>query len=221
MATGGKLHGILALTFFVGAASAEVPRAPLAPCMRGIVSLAQNGWEPVERVGLLGKERDAFHREMDERYGAGNWELRQVHRGKILTKAEALQLYEDSYVAFFEKNPTILEDLLHRAKDVYDTAPSNVESGTDYGKQETASTHLQDIAVRRAVQRLGRRFEGKALLQMRGPGTPLYHLTPGFIPFVDPEAIVTAPRLYTADWIHPLSAEDFWQNNKLLVVRRP
>src|SRR6478736_6789154 len=93
---------------------------------------------------LVGKKREEFHAELDKKYGKGNWELRHVYRGRLLTPDEAIAFYEDSYVRYFQKNPAVLDDLVKRARDVYDTAPTNVQSGTDYRKQETASAHLQD-----------------------------------------------------------------------------
>lgn len=65
-----------------------------------------------------------------------------------LSRDEALQLYEKSYETFFINNPSITHRLVHEAREIYGTAPSNVESGIDYHKQEDPRSHLQDIAIR-------------------------------------------------------------------------
>jgi nicotinate-nucleotide adenylyltransferase len=104
------------------------------------------------------------------------------------------------------------------ASDVYDIQPSNVESGLDYHKQECTATHLQDIAVRRVLVRLGRSFKGDHLVQIRGHESEGYRLNPGKVPFHEPESIIE-PTFAPGRWWDAHSVEDFWQSNKVLEVR--
>jgi hypothetical protein len=102
----------------------------------------------IERVGYLGSKRGEFVERMDNIYGVDGWTIGYVLDGKALSRDEALQLYEKSYETFLKNNPSITHRLVHEAREIYDTAPSNVESGLDYHKQEDSRSHLQDIAIR-------------------------------------------------------------------------
>jgi hypothetical protein len=109
--------------------------------------------------------------------------------------------------------------LIREAKDIYDTAPSNVESGLDYHKQEDARSHLQDIAIRRALKNMGLSFQGEKLMQVRDVGSDFPELSPGKVPFVLPKSSILKMRPYIAEWVEKGSVEDFWQNNKFVFAR--
>lgn len=166
------------------------------------------GWETVARPGQFGKERDARHREYDARYGVGRWRL-VWHGGEVTA------LYEDAYFAYLSERSDLLERLLADARDVYDDAESNVDSGLDYTRQETAQTHLQDIAIRRCLVRLGRTFRGQDLVQIRSSSShPVgAALSPTNVPFHRPELILQPA---VPGWWTPGSVEDFYQSNKVL-----
>lgn len=174
---------------------------------------------PVQRVTYLGGKREQFVARMDKLLGDGNWTIGYVAGGKMLSRDEALNLYEHSYVEYFKKNPEFTQRLVREARDVYDTNPSNVESGLDWHKQEDSHSHLQDIAVRRALKALGLSFHGDKLLQIRGQDSDLPELNPGRVPFIAPELIDTC-REFHAQWVQAGSVEDFWQNNKFVFVSR-
>ena len=125
-------------------------------------------WIPVFRPGSLGRNRDAKLLAWNQLFDKGRWRLAYRWADRTLVYHDALQLYEDAYMAHLQSNPNLVEWICATASDVYDNAESNVESGLDYRIQETGATHLQDIAVRRCLMRLGRWFRGRKLLEIRG-----------------------------------------------------
>lgn len=179
-----------------------------------------SSWIVKGPAGYAGARRDALVRANDKAFGPGQWAIAYQWGERVVDRAFALGLYEDAYVEHLRATPGDLEWLLETASNVYDTAESNVASGLDYAVQETAATHLQDIAVRRAVARLGRTFGGTRLVQIRGHESEGYRLNPGRVPFHHPDKIRrddAAPPL-PGDWCLPDSIEAFWQLNKVLVV---
>lgn len=172
----------------------------------------------VARVGYLGGKREQFVQRMNKLYGEGNWTIGYMAEGKALDREQALELYQKSYEAFFRANPEYTQRMLREARDVYDTNVSNVASGLNWHAQEDSRSHLQDIAVRRAVKELGLSFHGDKLLQIRGLDSDLPELNPGRVPFISQELILTPPE-FIADWLQKGSVEDFWQNNKFLFVK--
>jgi hypothetical protein len=122
-----------------------------------------------------------------------------------------------AYVEFLQRDPDLLAWLCRTARDVYTLAPSNVRSGLDYTMQERKWEHIFDIALRNALVKLGRRFEGERLLHISsrsGEGLPLHA---GRVPFHRPEWILQ-PGLQ--HWWQPDSIACFWQSNKVLQVRQ-
>ena len=108
---------------------------------------------------------------------------------------------------------------------MWDTCESNINSRFDYSIQETPNNHIHDIAIRRAVMRLGYWFTGtkKELLHVRGDYNPL---SPHSIPFHIPETILSGVDIKDYPnkgcWWNNLgvmnSIEAFYQYNKVLVV---
>lgn len=185
----------------------------------------QNGsWATVIRQpGYFGKHREARHAEFDQKYGAGQWRIAWEIAGytdsQALNFAGLCQLYEESYMMLFRQQPEVLAELVGAACNVYDDDPSNVASGFDYHAQETGRTHVQDIAIRCSVLRLGEHFRGTELLRIRdrlGDHPLSMTLSPGRVPFVYSERITT-PHL-TGWWLEG-SVEDFYQSNKVVQVR--
>ncbi len=176
-------------------------------------------WKDLGRVGQLGSTRDEKYSEWNFKYKKGNWRLVWKIGDKIIDFLGACALYEESYYRFLKKNQKILETLLNEASDIYDDMPSNIHSGMDYTIQETGRNHIQDIAIRNAVKRLGRRFVGKELLQIRDHKAPhplSIILSPGQVPFYDPELILK-PEL--TGWWKQGSVESFYQSNRFLQVK--
>ena len=177
-------------------------------------------WENVGRPGFLGKHRDEKYQEWDKLYGKGEWRIVWLWGTSYVTFEGVCSLYEDAYVAFLGKNRSVLTNLTTVASNVYDDSPTNVSSGTDYKKQETGRTHIQDIAIRRALRRLNTSFKGNQLIQIRQEkGThPLsMTLSPGKVSFNKPDKIV---KPWLEGWWDPGTVECFYQSNRILQVRR-
>lgn len=180
-------------------------------------SLFGEGMIAIARVGQIGRAKDAFVGGMNRLFGEGNWAIGYTFENTVIDREEALQLYEDSYVKFFISNGDLLQRLTREARDVYDNSKSDVVSGLDWHKQEGKSTHLQDIAIRRALKRLGEEFRGQKLVKVKSDGH-FPELSPGRVPFVHPHA-VNGNAVVEKKWIEPNSVEDFWQNNKVMLVK--
>lgn len=179
-------------------------------------------WKTVERPGYLSRKRDEMHVLWDETYGSGNWRLAYQWGDQIIDRAFAISLYEDGYYEYFKNTPEELNWLITTASEVYDTAPSNVEAGFSYEVQETPNNHIHDVAIRRAVARLGVWFQGDHLIHVRGEGSEGERINPGNVPFHLPEMIANEPiQDYgnKGQWWQDNSIEDFYQKNKLLQVK--
>lgn len=176
-------------------------------------------WITIERPRYLGGRRDEKYREWEERYGKGNWRLVWKVGETFVDLLGVCALYEDAYFEFLRNNPEILNRLIAEASNVYDDEPSNILSGFDYTKQETIRTHIQDIAIRRALIRMGCWFQGKAPIRIRQEkGThPLsITLSPGRVPFHRPD-LIEKPELER--WWYPGTVESFYQSNRFLQVK--
>ena len=177
-------------------------------------------WETISRSGYLGSKRDEKRKECDEKYGKGNWRVVWKVRDVYVGEQGAYALYEDAYFEFLRKNPEVLMRLVSEASEVYDDSPFNVNCGLDYAVQETNRTHLQDIAIRRSLIRLGTWFRGGRLIQIRdkvGVHPLSMTLSPGKVPFHKPE-LIEKPEI--EGWWEKSSVESFYQSNKLLQKRR-
>lgn len=176
------------------------------------------GWLSVGRPGYAGLSGKDKAEKRDKLFGPENWRVVHLYKGRALLRPQALQLYEESYYKFFLANPEVLDWLCATASEVYDIEPSNIDAGEDYFKQDSSAVHLQDIAVRRCLRRLGRRFEGGHPVQIRGRDSDGYCLNPGMVPFHDPSEVLE-PSLARGKWWKKNSIEDFWQSNKVLQVK--
>lgn len=222
----------------------DSPRVLTEAALKGLVFGGQ--WRNVERPGYFGRRRDMKIRTFDEVYGKGNWRLAWVwvpdnqisnlfegsadlykgyDEGAIPQAAWAFDFvnackmfYEDSYVKWLSRHPADLEFACSYGECI-DNAPTNVNSGMDYAIQESYSTHIQDIAMRNALHRLGRKFEGPAdkILVIRSKDTDGYRFGPGNIAFRDPDKITQPSKC--PDWSNKGTVEDFWQSNKWLQAR--
>lgn len=106
------------------------------------------GMIAIARMGQIGRAKDKFIAGMNRLFGEGNWTIGYSYGNSMISRDSALQLYEDSYVKFFQENREVLNKLVKEASDVYDTYKTEVSSGTDWYNQTERSTHLQDIAIR-------------------------------------------------------------------------
>ena len=188
----------------------------------------ETGWETKERPGYLGQDRDKIQNGWDDRFGKGRWRIAWQWGNQTISRHEALQVYEDGYYEFLKTSHENLDWLIQTASDVYDTAPSNVDAGFSYDMQETGNNHIHDIAIRRAVFRLGRAFSGSHLVHVR-PEKEGERLGPHLIPFHLPHMIFRGKIKYKGEdrdfsknppwWIKmgiKDSVEEFYQQNKVL-----
>lgn len=176
-------------------------------------------WQNAQRPGYLGKHRDDRYQEWTRRFGEWNWRLVWQIGDNYFEVEAAIALYEDAYFRFLDDNQAVLEQLVGEAGDVYDDSVTNVECGLSYFPQETNRTHLQDVAIRRSLVRLGRWFQGSNLIQIRdhqGSHSLSLTLSPGRVPFHRPDLII-GPEL--EGWWQPGSVESFYQSNRWLQVR--
>lgn len=195
---------------------AQPPPRPASLPPLDPAELPPHAWEIRERPGHFGWRRAARLAELSTRYP--DHQIVHTWRGRLLGWGAALALYEEAYVRHLEAHPALLQWLVQAAADVYDTSPANTSSGLDYDAQHPDEPHhLQDVAVRRALWRLGRWFEGDQLLEIRSTRSRGYALNPGIVPFHEPDAI--APRELPS-WVLPGSIEAFWQSNRVVVTPR-
>ncbi len=193
-----------------------------------VLMLDPKTWKIIDQnsTGYLGKRRNAAWAKRDELYGKYNWRMSWLVEDRLLEYPEACELYEDAYFLYFQQRPELLTQLLETASDVYDDDPKNIESGTDYQKRGAIRTHIQDIAIRRCVQRFGKQFHGKSLLQIRdrlGIHPLSLALSPGQVPFHKPK-LLSFPENFSeivkdAWWLSG-SVEDWYQRAKRLCVRK-
>lgn len=167
----------------------------------------------IDELGYVGKRK--ICEELDERFGTFNWARAFIYDGQIIRKERMLELYEEGYFHFLSNNKNLLEWLVLTASEVYDNAESNVNSGLDYSIQECNSVHFQDIAVRNVLKRLGKKFKGDHLVEIRGYESEGYVLNPGKVPFYEFHKIIESS---VKSWWDKGSIEDLYQSNKVLMV---
>ena len=190
-------------------------------------------WTLVERPGFEGKAKRDNEGKWDRQYGEGNWKRVWKYGGEMLDFEGICKHYENAYFEHAKENPEIWLELLSCASDVYDNDFSNIHSGTDYSIQESGSIHIQDIAVRNVVRRMGWEFRGNRLVRVRKHSKESYerkedwgfHLSPGKIRYHEPWAIERPSVAELAEeegkepWYGVGTVEDMYQSNKWLAVR--
>ncbi|WP_433385057.1 hypothetical protein [Micromonospora sp. KLBMP9576] len=153
----------------------------------------------------------------DERFGPGRWRLAWRVGPAAHPWPAALALYEDAYHRRLADDPALLGNLLATARDVYDVSVADVQSGLDYTHQRSTAHHLQDVAVRRVLVRLGVWFAGAQLVRLRGSSldapSPGACRDSGTVRFHRPDLVV---RPVLTGWWDADSVEEFYQSNKYL-----
>lgn len=176
-------------------------------------------YQKLYRPGFFGRRRDQIVADLNAKYGSRwtiVWDAPTI--GCVEFDKACWFFYEASYLKWFKEHSDEI-DFVCSFGECIDNAPTNVRSGLDYTKQEAHSTHIQDIAVRNVLDKLGRKFEGPAdkILVIRSADSEGYKFGPGNIPFMRPDWIEMpskAPR-----WANPGSVEDFWQSNKYIALK--
>lgn len=179
-------------------------------------------WKPIKRPGAFGSKRDDVFKELDEQYGKGNWKIAYKVGDEFLDFEAACKIYEDAYYEFLSSNAGITNLLIDSACNVYDDEETNVDSGFDYSRQETKRTHIQDIAIRNALKRMGVWFKGNELIRIRhvAGNHPLsLLLSPGAVPFHKAELIEPPIESDKKLWYMEKSVEDWYQRAKYIMIR--
>lgn len=180
-------------------------------------------WKPIGRPGPFGSKRDDQFKEWDEIYGEGNWKIAYKVGNEFLSFLEACKVYEDAYYEYLLANPGIAKLLIESAWNVYDDEETNVNSDFDYSRQETERTHVQDIAIRNALKRIGIWFKGNKLIQIRhlaGKHPLSLLLSPGAVYFHKPELIEPPIESDKKPWYMENSVEDWYQRAKYLMIKQ-
>jgi len=185
---------------------------------------AINGADPkyitVYRPGFSGKSK-ATRDELRSKFVGNAWRTAFKWGNRVITYGDARTIYEDAYYEFLAKDPEgqkKLQWIIETACDVYDNSDSNILSEFNYEIQESRSTHLQDISIRRCViMRFGKEFHGDHLVEIRGHNSEGYALNPGQVAFHLPHMILQPE--FKDDWIKLGSIESFWQSNKVVQIQ--
>lgn len=189
------------------------------------MNITNDEWETVKRPGYFGRKRDEKIAGFNQTYGEGNWRLvwkcNSAALGDVVYDfhSACVELYERSYFEYLQDKPDLLEEICSYGECI-DNAPTNVKSGCDYLKQESFSTHIQDIAVRNVLRILDFKFTGPAdkILVIRSKDSDGFKFGPGNIPFYDSDLIFQPSKC--PKWANEGSVEDFWQSNKWLQVKK-
>jgi hypothetical protein len=107
-------------------------------------------WIAVGLPGYSGPSKAAREQLLGERFGEDGWRLSHVVRGRVVSKAEAIKEYEQSYRAYLTARPDLVAFLVSVAGNVYDHEVANVHDDS-YDQPHTSANHYQDISVRRVI----------------------------------------------------------------------
>ena len=147
-------------------------------------------WETRAKSFYLGENNKEFYASLDNEYGFGKWRIAYVLGDNIFSKNEIPLIFEDAYYEFFRKNPDALNSLIKTACNVYENIEDDLIAGFTYPNQESLTSHVYDVAIRRALFKIGRSFNGDHLIcigdKEEGEG---YKFNPGVVPFHMPENI--------------------------------
>lgn len=106
-----------------------------------------------DHVGRLGTKRGEALLELNHAHGYLTWRFAwRISQTQYAPFRVAIGLYEKSYLEHLCSYPEKTQYLVDNAKDFYDNDESNTISGLNYFVQCDKLTHLQDIAIRRAMQ---------------------------------------------------------------------
>lgn len=110
-------------------------------------------WIPVGLPGHAGDKKATWRQFLDHRFGAGCWRISHYVRGRIVSKAEAIREYEQSYRIYLQTHPDAVNFLTTVCGNVYDDNVTNVYDHA-YDQPHTHLNHYQDISVRRVIAEL-------------------------------------------------------------------
>ena len=110
-------------------------------------------WIPVGLPGHTGAKKAEWLAFLNQRFGPANWRIGHYVRGQIVSPAEAIAEYEQSYRVYLRSHPEMVDFLAQFCGNVYDDNPTNVYDDA-YEQPHTHLNHYQDISVRRVMAEL-------------------------------------------------------------------
>lgn len=187
----------------------EPPRRPFEPC-------PERAQQRIEAWPMEAMPRSHWQPSLDT---AESEAVAFEWRGDWITPRSAQQLYEDALTEFLKAQPELLDWLCEGFGELLCKHPSEVEAGFDYAGRALEPGCFQDIAIRRALRRLGRWFEGSGLLEVSDRLSEGYVLNPGLVPFHEPEAIVQPAVCEDPELDGSLAC--FWRSNRVWLKATP
>ena len=142
------------------------------------LDLLKEVWIPVGTPGFAGIAKARWREVLDGRFGANNWRIQYIVRGKSVPFSEAILEYEAAYRHFLRDNPALVRFLTAVCGNVYDDNITNVYDDS-YEQPHTAMNHYQDISVRRVIAELVEDEEWPDVVDTAVTPTKLTDLTDG------------------------------------------
>lgn len=179
-----------------------------------------NGWTIVERQPKpFGLERKKREKELGQQYPDG-WQETWRWGDIIISKSITMSIIEDAYYHYLREDHNTLLNLLSQAAEVYEQGLDDIESGIDYTKQEGMAFHYSDIALRRAVIRLGEEMRGEMPICIPRPLFTGEGIMPKLSTYNAPFHVrknIIRPYV-EGDWKEN-SIECFYQSNRVIIAR--
>jgi len=167
----------------------------------------------LNEVPIFGNRRKRAQENIRDKFG--DFVLAHYASG-LRSHDDIVAMFENAYFEHLSKDSNLLEWLVTTASDVYDVSTDDTKSGCNYDK-ESDYTHLQDVAIRRVLKRLGKSFQGDKLLRVRSKDEKGCVLSPGNVPFDKPEIINQFD--HSKQWWADDSVEDFYQKSKAILAK--
>lgn len=117
------------------------------------------------QVGNHKENRDKFISSVNKQVGKGNWYWCFKAGKRLYSWQWGMQLYEDAYYKFISSDISLVKELVSYSN-VFEINRHDVDSKADYKHQQHSADHVQDIAIRRCLIRLGVWFKGREILDL-------------------------------------------------------
>lgn len=191
-----------------------------------------------------GFRSESMYNRFEKVFGKDSWLPAYYWNREVISTEKGYEIYSEAYYQFLKRNPIIRQWIQIKAREVIDYSQTNIASGVDLCEQEAAAIHLQDISVRRSLIRLEQEegdlsagkmwrsgpdiFRGNKIVQLRDRNRCPWQthsikyekglvLNSGKVLFHRPEQLIGQ---YKKDsWWQENSVEDYYQRNRVLLVR--
>ena len=197
-----------------------------------IPETAGEQWIVAERPGYLGSKKDAKHKEWDEKYGVGNWQISwQLADGRSLDYEHIFHLYLLSYLQYFIDHEDEAKFITDNYSYAFDESPIAYQDALEplfLMNKKGISNQFHHVALNLVLVKIkGQVFKGKKRLQVRmgkedvpeenWPNGWKWH--PGRIPATNPHLIPKGVD-HKRKWWNDGSIEDLYQSSKVLEVKK-